>query len=372
LEKGSNRIAPVDGLRALAVLGVIWAHVWSFCGNPSLVVGRFRGVPLDLQRVVSLIGTGVDLFFVISGFCMYFMYIRRQTTLDWGNYAVFIKRRWLRLSPGFYMAALVCAAGLWLSGRPFPSKDLFAHGTFTHTIFPGTGQLAAPLWSLATEWHFYLLLPFLIWASVRWGFGRVLVVLMIASVGFRLWMYQHAESAVALWKSQLPPRLIEFCWGIWIARWVVQERPLPRVLQGRQGFLVGLLVAYAGRLLMTTEIIRWAGRAGVLSQVMAEPVLTLGYGLMLWNVVVSPSSFANALSWPASQAIGRWSYSLYLWHWWPCWFISRTLTHHLGSSLSTQYLAFFLLLAVLLPVGWLSYKWLEAPYFRKSQTGSST
>jgi len=129
---------------------------------------------LDLQRAVSLIGTGVDLFFVISGFCMYLLYIHKQKEWAWSGYIVFIKRRWLRLSPGLYTAAVVCAMGGWLAGRPFPWRDLLAHFGFLHTVLPGTGTLAAPLWSLATEWHFYLLLPLVLWGCVRWGFPPVL------------------------------------------------------------------------------------------------------------------------------------------------------------------------------------------------------
>jgi peptidoglycan/LPS O-acetylase OafA/YrhL len=67
---GASRISEIDGLRAVAVLGVLYVHVWSFgCGTVGMHVG-----PIDINRVMSLFGTGVDLFFVISGFCMYMMY----------------------------------------------------------------------------------------------------------------------------------------------------------------------------------------------------------------------------------------------------------------------------------------------------------
>jgi len=41
IDPKTHRIAPVDGLRAVAVLGVIWAHVWAFSGTPSLSVGHW-------------------------------------------------------------------------------------------------------------------------------------------------------------------------------------------------------------------------------------------------------------------------------------------------------------------------------------------
>lgn len=52
-----NRIAPVDGLRAVAVLGVIWAHVWAFgCGTPVWSLGKISSVNLDVNRAISAIG----------------------------------------------------------------------------------------------------------------------------------------------------------------------------------------------------------------------------------------------------------------------------------------------------------------------------
>ena len=159
LKAPSKRIAPVDGLRAVAVLGVIWAHVWAFCGTPKLSIGHWGSFSLDVQRVIAPVGTGVDLFFVISGFCMYLMYFRKQTEWSRGGYGTFIKRRWLRLAPGFYTASAVCALAPCLIGLPFKWPALLTHLIFAHTLIPGAGYLAAPFWSLATEWHFYLILP---------------------------------------------------------------------------------------------------------------------------------------------------------------------------------------------------------------------
>ena len=134
--------------------------------------------------------------------------------------------------------------------------------------------------------------------------------------------------------------------------------------------MTALLVVFLGRSLMSTEIIRWVGPWALVFHVAWEPVLSLGYAIMLWNVVSSPSIFSRALSACAAQATGRWSYSLYLWQWWPCYFITRFMVERLGATLPAQYLSLGLLMAFLIPVGWLSYECLEAPYFRKSRGGA--
>jgi peptidoglycan/LPS O-acetylase OafA/YrhL len=99
-----TKIAKLDGLRALAALGVLWIHIWTIHGNP-----RFKIAGLDITNILALGGNGVDLFFVISGFCMYYFYAHKAT-FSYLDFWTFIKKRWQRLSPAFYTATLVYIA----------------------------------------------------------------------------------------------------------------------------------------------------------------------------------------------------------------------------------------------------------------------
>jgi len=365
INNSKSRIAPVDGLRAVAVLGVIWAHVWLFCGNPVLSIGKIGSTNLDLHRIFSSVGTGVDLFFVISGFCMYLMYARKQTVFDWKAYIIFLKNRWLRIAPAFYVSALTCAIGIYLLGQPFPWLSLISHATFTYLWIPNLQGLAAPFWSLATEWHFYLLLPILIWAASRWRFVPVIAITMLISMIFRAWVYISPDNIEGLWKAQIPMRFIEFAWGMLIAYFYTNKNKIPKILSYEKGFLISLCIAYFGRLLMVTEVINFAGRLGFICKIFAEPILTLGYALILWNVIASNSIFSKSLSYSFPQKIGRWSYSLYLWHWYPCLWISQQVVKYLGKNIVSQHISFFLSLLILIPLSYLSYHYLEEPYFRK-------
>lgn len=357
------RILAIDGLRAVAVLGVIWAHVWAFAGTPSLSLGFAGGVELDLNRALSAGGTGVDLFFVISGFCMYLVYAR-QEAFSWGAYAIFLKKRWLRIAPAFYVAAFSAALGTWIAGYGFPTVALAANLAFLHIWVPDT-VLVAPFWSLATEWHFYLLLPLLVFGTARWGFARTIGLAAIASLGIRAWIYASSADIQAVWDTQLPNRFIEFAWGIWVARFYALGRQPPAILTGSPGFVLGAGIAYAGRVLMVSQVVQLAGPYGVLLKILSLPVLTFGCALMLWNVVSGPSWFARVLSSRPLRTIGRWSFSLYLWHWWPAWWISGALAARYGSSATVQHTALAVCLIVLLPVAALSYRLLELPYFRQ-------
>jgi len=343
----------------------LWAHGWAFSGNPVLSLGRISGIELDLNRAVSAFGTGVDLFFVISGFCMHLMYGRSQSRFEWPQYRNFIVTRWRRIAPAFYVSIAACAFGFTIVKGVFPFKDVLAHLAFLHIVIPETGLLAAPFWSLATEWHFYLLLPLLIALGSRIGVVPMLVAAIAASIAFRLVLYAGPADTVAVWNTQLPTRLVEFLWGILVSVLHQKNRLPPKVLRGNGGFILAIGVAYLGRLLMVSEVVRAAGEWGWVLKALAEPVLTLGFGFILWNVVMTESLGRTILEHAVARALGRWSYSLYLWHWWPAYWIATGTAAHFGSTALVQNAAFILTLLVLVPVAWFSYRALELPYFRR-------
>jgi len=83
---------------------------------------------------------------------------------------------------------------------------------------------------------------------------------------------------------------------------VLKRAPPAGVAGGNSGFLLAFAVTLGGRILMTGEIGVWGSRWGLFWRVISEPVLSLGYALMLWNVVSSTSIFARALKHPRPKS----------------------------------------------------------------------
>jgi peptidoglycan/LPS O-acetylase OafA/YrhL len=159
--EGRDRLGYVDGLRAIAVLGVLACH--SFPETP-----RFA-------TAIGVGARGVDLFFVISGFCLAYPFLaaRRRAGalhLDAAAYCAFLLRRATRIAPPYY-AALALFALLALTPFGFPDaraqvtdahaasnellRDLFFF-TSKSPIFNGS------FWTLGIEARWYLLCPLLI------------------------------------------------------------------------------------------------------------------------------------------------------------------------------------------------------------------
>jgi peptidoglycan/LPS O-acetylase OafA/YrhL len=359
--RAAGRIAPLDGLRAVAVLGVIYAHVWAFVlGCPVL---RLGGV--DINRVLALFGTGVDLFFVISGFCMYLMYGSGQRGFSGGDFRRFVGNRFRRIAPSFYAAVLLSASLVYVHQGKFPLLDVLAHLSFVFSLLPGFGRLATSFWSLATEWHFYLFLPALLFFSRRRGFGPTLGVAMAASVAFRIAVAAlHLDVPGVDLDHLILSRFVEFGWGILGARLYTSGVSPPRVLRGSAGFLLGWAVSLVGRAMMTDAALRLPHLGRYLAA-LSIVVLGFGYMLVVWSVVAGPSRAARLCGSRPMRWIGKLSYGLYLWHWDVGLRLVSLLAMWFGKGPASPVLYSCAMLAVLLPFSELSYRLFEAPYFKK-------
>lgn len=357
-----NRILPVDGLRAFAVLGVIWAHCWMFFGNLPLSVAG-----VNINQFLSFGGIGVDLFFVISGFCMYLMHAKNASHFTLPVYGNFIKKRWLRIAPAFYFVVTFESFKYLATQGLFPAKSFIYHLLFINT-FNQDNVLSPPFWSLATEWHFYLILPFIFISDPLGKYLNLRVgLLMIICLILRLSLYHGYDlgSGLTVPSDKIWYRFIEFGFGILAARFYLNKGVLPSFLRGNLGFILSFLIAFSGRLCMTTAVIMHFGKLAFVVRALGEPVLTLGFAIMILNLINTESIFKKIVTAPWCLFIGKISYSMYLWHWIIAisvsyFFISRGRVNNLN-----QEIAFLISVILCIPVAMLSYRYLEAPYFKK-------
>jgi peptidoglycan/LPS O-acetylase OafA/YrhL len=174
------RIPELDGLRGVAILLVIFYHYTN--GN---LLTRADGLSFYVQRSAAGGWTGVDLFFVLSGFLIGGILIDARGSDSY--FRTFYIRRFFRIIPIYYLwiglyVALVAAAGAEIqahsfSGKPLPRGfEVYAHFLFIQNFLPFTssavpgmyGAWFGHLWSLAVEEQFYLIVPLLIaWLSAR-------------------------------------------------------------------------------------------------------------------------------------------------------------------------------------------------------------
>jgi len=174
----SSRIPQLDGLRGIAIAMVL---VYHYAGN---TVGIQPHFPLPLALLVDFGWSGVDLFFVLSGFLIGGILLdARQST---NFFRVFYRRRICRIFPIYFAYLAVFFFGSHFMQTPVlhnifhPEIPWQACVTFTQNFWiafhKDTGAFAlAPTWSLAVEEQFYLTIPALVYFVKPQRLGWILI-----------------------------------------------------------------------------------------------------------------------------------------------------------------------------------------------------
>lgn len=311
----------IDVLRGLAVLGVLLIHTQNawYIGSGSDWPGevRMRDHWLGVLSIPVTFGfLGVNLFFLLSGFCIHLWTIRQQNNFDWSfSYKQFIARRLVRLYPAYAGAiafSLLCLGisegiRVYLLGYEMVSQyatnlveQTFRFLTFTHTLkvetFVGYN---APLYTMAIEFQFYLLYPLILWGFRRWGMlmtgsivtalslGCLVAVLVVSEPRFsRLVM----DSALVRW-----PEWVLGC--VLAEQWIQRRSPWSAV----QGMAVGAICLSVGAYVQ------------IVYSVQVNLIWTVGlYFPAAWYLLEWNGAGSLAEGWLAR--LGLISYSVYLLH----------------------------------------------------------
>jgi peptidoglycan/LPS O-acetylase OafA/YrhL len=177
----SRRLPALDELRAVAVLMVFAFHSYVLVENPLAPAPAWYGA------LFRSLWSGVDLFFVLSGFLI--SGILLDTREQPGMLKTFYLRRTLRIFPLYYATLLlwfVLLRPLWSPSGQFQAMEA-AQGWFWSYSFNIRAALYGPIpsffdhfWSLAVEEQFYLIWPLTILLlpkrALPWflGFGVLL------------------------------------------------------------------------------------------------------------------------------------------------------------------------------------------------------
>lgn len=352
-----NRVKCIDGWRAIAALGVLFTHTLAALQQPSLFIGS-----IDFFKILNLWGSGVHLFFVISGFC-FFLVMTKEDNYSLNGAFAFWKKRWLRIAPAFYIACLVYGFFKYGNFSYEFARSLFANFIFLQTYIPGT-EITGIFWSLSVEWIFYLLLPFIFILIKRigyiWGIGLMLVAGIILNLlHYTGFIYPNNFA----WYYTIFANFEHFGWGILLGLIYKRKLLIPSLLSGKPGFVLGLIVAYAGKLFFYSAFVKAAGKFGFLFESTGPLIMTLGFAMMILSTL--RDKFLNKLlSNKVFVFIGRISYSFYLWHFLILEFCTQYFANYVPSGAAGVGVLGIITLVVLLPISYLSYKLLESFYFK--------
>ena len=265
-DKIQRRLDYIDVLRAVAVLLVFLVHIWGYWLDSPLTAAHAFTLKGLVLRFISLGAFGVDLFIVISGFCLAYPLFKnttRQSPPRGLKTVAFYRRRAFRILPAYYAAMLVIFAvelipvvRPYLVAHPVNLWDLVTHLFLVQTWFPSTiGAINGPFWSIALEVQLYLVFPILLVWITKFGLNRTIVLTMAISLAwFALTAVWNAHGLNHTFgpdlSKELPARWFEFAFGVGAARLVTAPRRSDLRI-GIAAFVVGVPLALASESLNT-------------------------------------------------------------------------------------------------------------------------
>lgn len=301
----------VDGLRAIAVLAVLIYHL-----KASWLPGGF---------------TGVDIFFVISGFIVSASVGTLSKTGFLSFMLFFYARRIQRIAPAL-LVCLTCTAfatalivpSAWLSDN-IPRTGLFAYFGLSNLLLAKTSNdYFAPVaefnpythtWSLGVEEQFYLVFPLLFFGWLVGGAWRRRTFLVFAGVAL-------LSLVNAVWLGRTDPTFAFYLvtsrfWELGAGALLYQimvyrghgfdESRMPATRSHQSGLVLSLVLIGYGFAMADPQGVPFPGAVA--------PVLgTLGL-LGLLHGQTPDSYLMKMLTNRPVLYVGKISYSLYLWHW---------------------------------------------------------
>ena len=357
--KQGEHFAAVDGLRGIACLAVVAHHCYVHCGQYQWPVLSVAGQTSALSRVLFYGNGGVELFFIVSGFCLAYPFYSRPDAESWLSW--FLRRAYRILPPYYVTALLFWGMDIMLREHPFSVfgmmspprgaaslKGLFVCATLLNAYFNPS------YWTLALEARWYLLFP-------------LLMVLWRRAGAAALWGACLLAGAVGLWLSSFSPRFVFltgnvmvflpiFAAGMVVARWTAnQSTPRWLVRCSPWGLLASvLLVAFT---------VRSDGGAGLL-----PAMIPWGFVAFFALLAVLTSRRLSAVARaPALVGVGVFSYSLYLIHE-PVVHLAYALFRQRQLTPAEQFLVYECgVLPLCVALGYVFYRLVERPLVRRSR-----
>ena len=276
-----------DGIRALACLLVLFVH------NTAIVFPRTDRYLIGCGKI------GVWLFFVLSAYLLTQQFIARGfSRRELAGYAM---SRFLRIYPA-YAAAVIAYS--WVGTLGINEKsDLIA----ALTLQSGVGHL----WTIPVEFKFYLVLPLLSFAAVlasrRFGSSGVVLLSLLLIILHQLFFPYF----------QLPGNSISTAWHLSCFQFGICAAFISKSVSARTSNILGYSVL--ATILLSTPLARSLIFGIPPAPYLLNKYLWFGFLWVIFIVAIvnlrEPTALANILKSGPLRVIGRWSFSIYLCHW---------------------------------------------------------
>lgn len=318
----------LDGIRAFAILIILWFHVWQqswlmpVFKLPFLAkLGLPTSISLDFLPRHGYIF--VDLMLLISAFCLFLPHARAKLMGEAvPSVRSFYKKRLARIVPPYLLSMLIIVlfwaipTGAFDSAKKF-CTDFFSTLTFTQTFFQTTllnSQINGVLWTAAVEMQFYLLFPLLATCFRKAPLITYTGMLGIASAyiyGFAL----RNEALLRMAVNQLPAFFAVFANGmlaayihVLLCKRLKKHRWMTPLATAASVVFLYLVVCMEKGVGSTGSVQVW--------QLEKRLLLSLVFSGLILSAALSAAWFRWLFANQVMRFLAAISYNLYIWHQW--------------------------------------------------------
>ena len=315
----TSHLAYLDGIRALAAIFVMMHH--------AMLQVRPHTEPLtgwSQPAMVFYYGRyAVNVFIVLSGFCLMLPVLRNDGFLR-GGALNFLKRRAWRILPPYYLAigfSLLLITTLihdktgthWDVSIPVTARSVTAQMLLLGSGFGEGLKINHVFWSISVEWWIYFLFPLLVLGWQRWGPFYVTGVTCVASSGLLFWVLRFTGLYLSVHYLGL------FALGMLAASFafpamMLRSFHVPQMAQHWRVFFWTLMTILFSLVVAVVSLVPlWHGK--LLPPFIADYCVGVwACCLLIMTAAQDQNYFTRFFSWKPLVFVGTFAYSLYLIH----------------------------------------------------------
>lgn len=366
-----RRIPELDGIRGIAIFMVLVFH-YVVCQIQT----DAQGPGAYIAQALAFTWSGVDLFFVLSGFLIGGILLDNRQSPTY--FKTFYIRRVCRIFPLYFMwlAPFLLIVHLipafsnpgehpvgWLFNQSIPG---WSYATFTQNfVMADRGTFGANwlgiTWSLAVEEQFYIVLPFVIYFLPRRILPSVLVFCVAAAPILRTIFFYHDPNGWLACYAYMPCRADALLLGVLSALLVRQEFFARNIALYRKIFYAALAISFSGTLYMLYR--GWSNGSAAMSTY-GYSVLAIMYASLLLIAITEPHGLIPYITRNSYlRRLGMIAYGVYVFHQGVNGLVHAALLRQppqIGFNIPVTLIA----LAATITLAYISWTWFEKPFIR--------
>ncbi len=308
----------LDGLRGIAILLVFVFHTWLFSWYTPALSLFGHDVPVDVIPRTGYLG--VDLFFVISGFVLFFPHAVRAISGAGSTHGPrdFAIRRAIKILPSYAIAFVFTVISLASLHQPFSLGPVFLqHALFVNDFFDDKlGYANSVFWSLAIEAQFYVIFLAIAWLFRRRPIETAAIMVTIALV-FRTTVAAHGYVRWEPVYRQLPAFLDVFAagmFGAYAVVWIRAHTRETRWLPIAATLAACTSLAWIWLLLSSANTIQYDPGGPEKWDIVNRTYVAWSFALLAVSSSLALPFWRALLANPVFTFFSLISYNLYLWH----------------------------------------------------------